>query len=79
MSEKSASLIGSVTMYEFFEHTADLGLRIRAPKLETLFAVVSDTAKAASVTSTNVGVGAEDDRNCDGIKRPYGGRTIFGL
>jgi SHS2 domain-containing protein len=24
-------------MYEFFEHTADLGLRVRAPDLETLF------------------------------------------
>ena len=24
-------------MYELFEHTADLGLRIRAPNLETLF------------------------------------------
>lgn len=24
-------------MYEFFEHTADLGLRIRAPDLDTLF------------------------------------------
>lgn len=25
-------------MYEYFEHTADLGLRIRAPDLNTLFA-----------------------------------------
>ena len=25
-------------MYEIFEHTADLGLRVRAPDLETLFA-----------------------------------------
>jgi SHS2 domain-containing protein len=24
-------------MYEFFEHTADLGLRVRAPDLDTLF------------------------------------------
>ncbi len=24
-------------MYEIFEHTADLGLRVRAPDLETLF------------------------------------------
>ena len=24
-------------MYEWFEHTADLGLRVRAPELETLF------------------------------------------
>jgi len=30
-------------MYEFFEHTADLGLRIRAPDLDTLFA---DAARA---------------------------------
>lgn len=25
-------------MYEFFEHTADIGLRVRAPTLEALFA-----------------------------------------
>ena len=25
-------------MYEFFEHTADLGLRVRAPTLDVLFA-----------------------------------------
>ena len=25
-------------MYELFEHTADLGLRVRAPDLDTLFA-----------------------------------------
>ena len=30
-------------MFEFFEHTADLGLRVRAPDLATLFA---DAAKA---------------------------------
>ena len=30
-------------MYEYFEHTADLGLRVRAPDLETLFV---DAARA---------------------------------
>ena len=36
-------------MYEFFEHTADLGLRIRAPKLETLFAEAGEALFAAIV------------------------------
>ena len=36
-------------MYEFFEHTADLGLRIRAPKLETLFAEAGEALFTAIV------------------------------
>ena len=36
-------------MYEFFEHTADLGLRIRAPDLDTLFAEAARAMFAAIV------------------------------
>ena len=36
-------------MYEYFEHTADLGLRIRAPDLNTLFAEASAALFAAVV------------------------------
>jgi SHS2 domain-containing protein len=36
-------------MYEFFEHTADLGLRVRAPDLDTLFAEAGRALFAAIV------------------------------
>ena len=36
-------------MYEFFEHTADLGLRIRAADLDTLFADAATAVFAAIV------------------------------
>jgi SHS2 domain-containing protein len=36
-------------MYEFFEHTADLGLRIRAPDLDALFAEAAQALFAAIV------------------------------
>jgi SHS2 domain-containing protein len=36
-------------MYEFFEHTADLGLRVRAPDLDTLFAEAGQALFAAIV------------------------------
>jgi SHS2 domain-containing protein len=36
-------------MYETFEHTADLGLRIRAPDLDTLFAEAGQALFAAIV------------------------------
>ena len=36
-------------MYEFFEHTADLGLRVRAPDLDTLFAEAAEALFAAVV------------------------------
>jgi SHS2 domain-containing protein len=36
-------------MYETFEHTADLGLRIRAPDLDTLFAEAAKALFAAIV------------------------------
>lgn len=36
-------------MYEHFEHTADLGLRIRSPDLNTLFAEAAEALTAAIV------------------------------
>src|SRR5262245_52620931 len=36
-------------MYETFEHTADLGLRIRAPDLDALFAEAAEALFAAVV------------------------------
>jgi SHS2 domain-containing protein len=36
-------------MYEFFEHTADLGLRVRAPNLDTLFAEAAQALFSAIV------------------------------
>ena len=36
-------------MYEFFEHTADLGLRVRAADLDTLFAAAARALFAAIV------------------------------
>jgi SHS2 domain-containing protein len=36
-------------MYEFFEHTADLGLRVRAADLDTLFAEAAQAMFAAIV------------------------------
>ena len=36
-------------MYETFEHTADLGLRVRAPDLDTLFAEAAGALFAAII------------------------------
>jgi SHS2 domain-containing protein len=36
-------------MYEHFEHTADLGLRVRAPDLNTLFAEAAEALSATIV------------------------------
>jgi SHS2 domain-containing protein len=36
-------------MYEFFEHTADLGIRVRAPEVNTLFADAATGLFAAVV------------------------------
>jgi SHS2 domain-containing protein len=56
-------------MYEFFEHTADLGLRIRAPDLDTLFAlaaqglfaaIVEDLASVRALREVPVKVAAEE-------------------
>ncbi len=57
-------------MHETFEHTADLGLRIRAPDLETLFteaaqalfeAIVEDLSTVRSLQEVQVTLG-DDDR-----------------
>jgi SHS2 domain-containing protein len=40
-------------MYETFEHTADLGLRIRSPDLDTLFAEAGQALFAAVVADLN--------------------------
>jgi len=40
-------------MYEHFEHTADLGLRVRAPDLNTLFAEAATALTAAIVEDVN--------------------------
>jgi SHS2 domain-containing protein len=40
-------------MYEHFEHTADLGLRVRAPDLNTLFAEAAEALSAAIVEDVN--------------------------
>src|SRR5439155_472386 len=40
-------------MYEHFEHTADLGLRVRAPDLNTLFAEAGEALTAAIVENPN--------------------------
>src|SRR5262245_34602852 len=40
-------------MYEFFEHTADLGLRVRAPDLDTLFAEAATALFSAIVEDLN--------------------------
>jgi SHS2 domain-containing protein len=66
-------------MYEFFEHTADLGLRVRAPDLDTLFAdaaralfaaIVEDPATVRPLQPFSVRV-IGDDREyllCDWLK-----------
>jgi SHS2 domain-containing protein len=40
-------------MYETFEHTADLGLRVRSPDLDTLFAEAGQALFAAVVADLN--------------------------
>jgi len=56
-------------MYEFFEHTADLGLRIRAPDLDTLFAeagsalfeaIVEDLKTVRPLQSVQVHLSGDD-------------------
>jgi SHS2 domain-containing protein len=56
-------------MYEHFEHTADLGVRVRAPDLETLFAeaavalfaaVVEDLDAVEPREQTTIRVGGTD-------------------
>jgi SHS2 domain-containing protein len=56
-------------MYETFEHTADLGLRIRATDLDTLFAeaaqclfsaVVEDLASVRPLRKIDIGIQGDD-------------------
>ena len=56
-------------MYEFFEHTADLGLRVRAPDLDTLFveaaralfaAIVEDPGTVRPAQEVAVRIGGEE-------------------
>jgi SHS2 domain-containing protein len=56
-------------MYETFEHTADLGLRIRAPDLDTLFAeagaalfaaIVNDLATVQPCQEIEIRLAADD-------------------
>jgi SHS2 domain-containing protein len=56
-------------MYETFEHTADLGLRVRAPDLDTLFAeaalalfaaIVEDPATVAASRKVEVHLAGSD-------------------
>ena len=56
-------------MYETFDHTADLGLRVRSPDLETLFveaaqalfsAIVEDSATVRLERRVDIQVAAED-------------------
>ncbi len=55
-------------MYEFFEHTADLGLRVRAPDLESLFVdaarglfamIVENPDAVRALTTVSVELGPE--------------------
>src|SRR5437879_5831823 len=56
-------------MYETFEHTADLGLRIRAPDVDTLFAeaavalfsaIIEDLASVQAKQSVEVNLTGDD-------------------
>jgi SHS2 domain-containing protein len=59
-------------MYEFFEHTADLGLRVRAPDLDSLFAEAA-RALFAAVVEDPAAVQALQriDVQLDGTDREY--------
>ena len=57
------------SMYEFFEHTADLGLRVRAPTLDVLFpeaaralfaAIVEDPGTIAATVTRPVEIAGTD-------------------
>ncbi len=59
-------------MYETFEHTADLGLRVRAPDLDTLFAEAAACLFSAIVE--DLGTVRPDrriDLKIDGAEREY--------
>jgi SHS2 domain-containing protein len=47
-------------MYEHFEHTADLGLRVQAPDVDTLFAEAAEALTAAIVEDVTAIEARED-------------------
>jgi SHS2 domain-containing protein len=59
-------------MYETFEHTADLGLRVRAPDLDTLFAEAAACLFSAIVDDPGaVRPARRIDVKIDGAEREY--------
>jgi SHS2 domain-containing protein len=59
-------------MYETFEHTADLGLRIRAPDLNTLFAEAAEALFAVIVDDlAKVRVSVQVEIELTGVDREY--------
>jgi SHS2 domain-containing protein len=59
-------------MYETFEHTADLGLRVRAPDLDTLFAEAAACLFSAIVEDVaTVRPEQRLDLKIDGTEREY--------
>jgi SHS2 domain-containing protein len=59
-------------MYETFEHTADLGLRVRAPDLDTLFAEAGRALFSAIVEDLGTVVASQRlDIRIAGIDRAY--------
>ncbi len=59
-------------MYEHFEHTADLGLRVRAPDLNTLFAEAAEALTAAIVEDvTKIGARAATEFRITGGDRTF--------
>ena len=59
-------------MYETFEHTADLGLRIRAPDLDTLFAEAGQALFATIVEDLGTVVASRElDIRLSGDDREY--------
>src|SRR5256886_14335802 len=59
-------------MYETFEHTADLGLRIRAPDLDTLFAEAGRALFATIVEDLGTVVASQPlDVRLEGDDREY--------
>ena len=59
-------------MYEFFEHTADLGLRVRAADLDTLFAEAAQALFSAVVEDlATVQPTQQIDIKIDGVDREF--------
>jgi protein archease len=59
-------------MYEHFEHTADLGLRVESPDLDSLFADAAEALTAAIVEDvTSIEPRQAVEFNIAGDDRPY--------